>query len=270
MAVIVESGFPGTNYPLTHPRICWRNYTGTITSSSETSGYEDDLADVPQTYNAWKPLSVPADWTMDFGSIKEVSFIAIGAHTLGSDGATINIQYDSGGGTFATLIGPHTPSSDDAILFLISGTNADRVRVQITSASANPELGVIRIGQATEWPQMARWTGIPIDEALKVQYRTNRSVTGEWLGRTVLGQGLEFEVNLEHLSETWRTGEWAEFRDYLQTGDATFFIASRPVSPYLDEVAYVWPADNPQMDRAMSNKNISGSVTLSLQGYSRL
>jgi 2Fe-2S ferredoxin len=108
----------------------------------------------------------------------------------------------------------------------------------------------------------------PITEAEQFTYNVNVSATGEWLGRSVVAAGLEFSFQVEHVSETFADGEWALFLRHCNEGDATFYVAPKPVS-YPKEVAYAWPSDTVRANRAFPKKEISRTIELQCNGYKR-
>lgn len=136
----------------------------------------------------------------------------------------------------------------------------------INSADGNPTIATIAGGAVQEWPRKAVWTGTPITEGDRITFANNTSDTGVLVGRTVVSDGLEFQVTVNNLSETFRTGDFADFKAYANGEDALFFIAPRP-GDYPDEVAYAWATDVVRMTRDTPNNRVSGSVTLNLMGH---
>ncbi|HEV8036080.1 hypothetical protein, partial [Yoonia sp.] len=154
MSVIIESGFGGGTFGLDHPRLCWRRLAGTITASTEADGFSAAFAYAEEVVNAWKPTAVPADWTLTFATDQAVSYVGIGAHTLGTVGATVKVQVSDGLGGWDDISGSETsPTDDAALLFLFATKTVGAVRIVVTGAAA--EIGYILVGQATVFPQLA-------------------------------------------------------------------------------------------------------------------
>jgi hypothetical protein len=219
-----------------------------------------------RTDTAWRPTALPATWTLDYPSSRNVSFVGIAKHDLGTQNATIAIEYDVGG-VWTAFAGASalTPADDSPILLLAPVTAVDGVRVTISSADANPTISVIMVGVADEWPRPFVWTGQPITEGDRIQFENTVALTGNWLGRSVVSDGLQFEVTMNNVSETWRQGDFKAFKDYANGNDAAFFIALRP-SDYPNELAYAWAAGVVRAERSQPNNSISTSVTMTLQG----
>ena len=266
MSVVIEAGFTGVAQGLNNPRLCWRKVAGTVTASTEAEGFDAEFAYSEELVNAWKPTAIPADWTVTFDDDAEVSFIGIGAHTIGSSGATVKVQVADGLGGWDDIAGSEvSPSSDDALLFLFDAVEVGGVRVVLTGEIA--EIGYILTGQATEIPRLAQFTGLPITESQQVEYRDNTSMTGKPLGRTLQRDGLEFTVEIENLPETFRSTEWAAFREAMERGGRQFFFYAPKPDKYPDEVALAWQRQPAPFERAVPNKNISGAINMTCGGY---
>ena len=266
MSVVIQSGFVGIDEDLTYPRIGWNNISGTVTSTgTDADGFPAANARTNVTYTAWQSTTAGQEWRNTFASAQSVAYVGVAVHNAGTLGATITVRKLSGG-TWSDWTGSPSasPSNDDAILFLLSPESVDGIGIEVTGAAAR--IGVIRAGAIMEWPRRAQWTGLPITESQQLRYNFNESETGNWLGRTVVSSGNQFEVNIDNLSETYRTSAFADFAAHANTGDGPFFIAPRPLD-YPNEVAYAWPTETVRMSREIPNKLASGSVGLSLMGY---
>ena len=266
MSVVLQNGFIGIEQGLNNPRLCWRKVAGTVTASTEAEGFDAKFAYAEELVNAWRPTAVPADWTVTFADDAPVSYVGIGAHTIGSSGATVKAQVPDGSGGWNDVPGcVATPSDDAAILFLLSVQDVGAVRVVVSEAIA--EIGYILTGQATEIPRLAQFTGLPITESQQVEYRDNTSMTGKPLGRTLQRDGLEFTVEIENLPETFRATEWAAFRQAMERGGRQFFFYAPKPEKYPDEVALAWQRQPSPFERAIPNKNISGAINMTCGGY---
>ncbi len=111
MPVIIETGFSPSR-PLTHARIGHATITrtGTLVASGEQAGFEADSALNPLTYEAWKPDALPATWRIAEPAKVRVDYIAIAAHTLGSDGASVKPQWSDDDAAWNDIAGVVFPS----------------------------------------------------------------------------------------------------------------------------------------------------------------
>jgi len=268
MSVVIETGFAGNTYPLSHGRVCWEWYKdATPSATTSEAGFPAANAVPPRTDNAWRPTEVPATWTLTFAVAESpVSFVGIAKHDLGSLNATIAVEYDIGGvWTAFTGAGALQPEDDNPILLLVEEIDCDAVRVRITAADDNPTISVIMVGEADEWPRPFQWIGQPITEGDRIRFENTIAVTGNWLGRSIAAQGIQFSVTMNYVPETWRQTGFADFKTYANGIDAVFFIALRP-GTYPKEVAYAWATDVVTAERAMPNKKISTAVEMNCQG----
>lgn len=270
MSVYIQTGFTGLAYDLNHPRIAYRRRGATnAVASTEASGFAALNAANVRVDSAWRPTALPANWSIIFNTPRRLSYVGIAAHDLGAQNADISIQTTSdAGSTWDTVagLGNLTPADDSAILCLFEEETFDGYRVLINSADSEPTIASIAGGPVMEWPQKSVWTGTPITEGDRITFADNMSDTGLLVGRTVVSDGLEFQVQIDNLSEAFRTGDFAAFKAYANGEDALFFIATRS-EDYPNEVAYAWSSSLVRMSRDRPNKQISGSVTLDLMGY---
>ena len=267
MAVVIATGFTGTTYDLKHGRVCYDWFRdGTVTATTAASGFAAVNALPPRSDSAWRPTAIPATWTLTYPTARNVSFVGIAKHDLGTQNATIAIEYLVGADwTAFPGAGALAPADDTPILLLSALTEVDGVRMRITAADDEPTVSIIMVGLADEWPRPFVWPGQPITEGDRIGFENTIAVTGNWLGRSVVSDGLQFGVEMNHASELWRQTEFKAFKEYANGEGAAFFIALRPLD-YPDELAYAWATNVVTATRAMPNKRISTSVSMQLQG----
>lgn len=261
MTVVVAGAVPDLHLP----RVGWRSISGAITASSAAEGFEAPLGADPATYTAWRPTSAPATWEIDAGEPVTVDYCGVGAHDAGAQGASLAVEYWDG--TEWVEAASAAPADDSAVLFLFAPVSAERWRLVVTGAVAR--IGNVRFGAVTVLPRRSTFApALPITEAERLEYQTNVSATGEWLGRSVVSAGLEFAVAVEHMPEAFAAGEWAAFRRHANEGAGTFFIAPKPGS-YPSEVAYAWPLEPVRAERSVPVAGIARATELRCGGYRR-
>jgi hypothetical protein len=263
-ALLVDPGVAAP--PLSHPRIGWRALSGAVSASSEAPGFAADFAATPQTYTAWRPTGAASEsWAITLSGPDAADYCGIGAHNLGSLGASVAVeQWD---GAAWQPVASHAPADDSAILFLFERVSSSQFRIVVTGAAAPPRIGNVRFGIASPLPRKSTFApALPITEAEELSYNVNVSATGEWLGRSVVSAGLRFSVTVDHMPETYAAGEWAQFRRYCNEGEATFYVAPKPQA-YPAECAYAWPQATVRAERSIPNKGVSRTTTLELAAY---
>lgn len=237
MGVIFQSGYslPGGDQPLTHARIAhagnWHD-GGTITASTTDSDYFSDGPDTTTTYEKWKPTTLSATWENDLGSAKECNYCVIGAHTLGTNGNTLQIQYWNGSGWTGVI--PATAITDDMPIMAIFGAQTrQRWRIQVSNGTA-PTIGVIKFGKALQMERPLYGGHSPIDLARQTVLRSNRSSTGEILGWTKQKVTHNSTFDWSNLTASWVRTNWRPFQLAVET--SPIFIAWRPIT--FSEVAF--------------------------------
>lgn len=273
MSVFVEDRFKGIDFDLFTPRIGYQRLgQDNATASSETPGFAASNAANVRTDSAWRPTSLPgsaANWGILFGAATAVSYFGVAAHDLFTQNATVALEITvDAGSTWTAIAGLDAivPTENDPILFLFDEAEVDGIRLRIVSADDNPTIATMGTGPVMEWPRRAVWSGTPITEGDNITFNNNRSDTGNWLGRTRISDGLNFSIQIDNMSEAYRTSDFETFKRYANGENAAFWIASRPGN-YPDEISYAWTTELVRMTRNRPNAQVTGSVTLNCRGY---
>ncbi len=207
MSVLFEAGYilPGADLPLKHARMAhsgnW-HAGGTITSSTEATGFTDDAADNSLTYERWKPSALPGTWENDLGSAKLVDYCCIAAHTMGTNGNTLQVQYDStGGGVWVDVI--NQAIVDDSPIFAIFEPETfQKWRLRISGGTA-PEIGVVKFGAALQF-ERPFYTGFNITRMnRRTSVTGNLSEGGAFLGRSKINSSLASQYTWANLTYAW-------------------------------------------------------------------
>lgn len=271
MSMVIQTGFLGNTYDINNPRIGFDAHSATGTATSSATGADPDWVTDGETWTVWEGGNTSATLTITFPSSYATGYVGLAAHNLGSTGASVTLQTSTDGGSFTTPTGlsAHEPQDDSAIMWLFATTNLRAVRFVISGGSLAPQVAVAQAGEVLEVPQRSVFTELPISESEMVTYRHQQSVTGDVLGRAVLGSMLEFTLTINNLAETFRGAlgdiTWTGFRTHVKTV-GPFFIATKPLK-YPDDVAYARCKEHPKFERNRPNAKLSGSVSLECMGY---
>lgn len=263
MTVLLQAGYVagGSIEPLTHARIShsenWMLIDSTAASSTETD-FDADATANTMTYEKWKPTVTPAYIEHTALVNHNCDSCCIAAHDLGTQKASISIQYHNGS-TWISFVGPVTISSNNPIIALFNGTLATRWRVYIHSATAMPYIGVICFGTVTQMPRPLYGGHEPAILNRNAVYRTNRSESGELLGRSVIRRSLNASFTWSNIEADWVRTHWSSLQIGVES--EPFFIAWRP-DTFAVETAYVLsgPLSPP------SNQGVRDLMTLELSG----
>lgn len=231
MTVILQTGYslPSGDQPLTHARIAhdnnWLN-GGTITASGTATGFFAGGPTNGLTYEKWKSDALPATWEYDHGSAAECDYCVIGAHTLGTNGNTLQIQYWNGS-SWTGVIAATAITTNEPIMAIFAPQTWQRWRISITNGTA-PTIGVIKFGSALQMERPLYGGHAPIPFARQTILRSTKSETGEFLGRSKQRTYLNTSYEWQNLTSDWVRANWPSFQRAIE--ESPFFIAWRPAT----------------------------------------
>lgn len=237
MTTIIESGFLGNDYPLTHPRILWDNIgrrdTTIVTATSEADGFEAELAVADEDYCGWKPeTGAAATLTFTMGLPEYVSALGV-VGDFATANATITFQVHQPGGSWET-VGSIAPERDGPVLCLCERRACDYVRITVEGTDP-ATVYVFAAGDALELPVRSYAGHTPIDLSKSITFEENRSETGALLGRSYKYAMVETTFDLRHISEEWYREHFVPFAESAILHP--FFVAERP-DGYPDAMGY--------------------------------
>lgn len=249
MGVIFEPGYvlPQGDEPLTHARIA---HAGTWVDSwltSATSTANNFFVDGPNdslTYEYWSPTTLPATWNLISSSLlfpvtlREFTgdYCCIASHTLGTTGASLTIEYLNPAAMWMTIISDVTVSDDSPIFVIFKPVTAIGIRITVNGSTV-PRIGVIRFGRALQMPQPLYVGHTPLILSRQTTMRSNKSTTGEFLGRTRLRNARATEIGWTHLRADWVREYWSPFQFAMEQDP--FFLAWRPIT-FPGDVGYCY------------------------------
>ncbi len=258
--IVVESGFTGINWPLTHPRIGARPVSGDISASTSAAGFDAEFAADPDTGKWWRPTAVPATWAMEFPSA-QISYVGIAAHDMGTVGATVEVERWNGAAWITVVT--HAPADDRPIFCLLAPRDLDRIRLRFTGAV--PTIGIIYAGAVTEFPQKSTYVGsVTFDRAVQDEYSTPVSDGGQWLGRYVTRRSVPAKMEVSDLSEAWAAAVLDPL--LLDLRGRPVFIADRPFD-YPQSLVFAYTTGPVVPERTRANRSNSISVTFEVTGH---
>ncbi len=213
--------------------------SATVTASNEATGFEKENAYDKRTSTWWKP-GVIGTQTLQavFGSNQTVDFFGVIGHNLGTEGATIKLQYSTNsGGSWSDLFSV-TPT-DDKCIFRRTGASqsADYWRVEITNTTVDTLLAVAAFGQALTLPEGMRTGFKPPVLARKKKITNSKTDGGQFIGRSVISEGNETTVIQSLVTPAWVTSNWESLIDRIEV--APFFF-SWDYEDYQADAAYCW------------------------------
>jgi len=227
MTVLFSAAYalPGGDYPLKNARILHSSnwLAGTYTASTTGSGYFADAPKTSLTYERWAPTTIPAQSTITLAGATAVTCAAVAGHTLA--GSTVALQYWTGA-AWANIVAGKLITDNSPIMWIFPARTATIFRLNISASPGLPEIAVFKIGNPLQMPVSIFGGHGPIEYGRKTALRSNRSDTGEYLGRTKQRMALATDFAWQHLPRAWVTTNWKALQQAIEA--EPFFIAWRP------------------------------------------
>lgn len=255
MSVIIQSGYSPTP-ELTHARIGYESiaYGKTPTASSAASGYPAIAATYPTTYEYWQPNTVPATWAIDNAVPVACDFVGL----VGDfNGGTVDVQYSDDGSSWTTQVSGQITGR--VTMFLFESVTARYWRIQVTNQI--PSVSVVYIGKALAMQRRIYQGHSPLTLSRNTELTNNISEGGQYLGRSIVRQGVATDAAWSHLKADWYRSNFDPFVQSART--LPFFFAWRP-SQFPQELGFVWTDGDVQPTNSGPKDYMS--VSLNMRG----
>ena len=179
--------------------------------------------------------SATVDIDVSFTSAVALDTLCFFKTNLADVGATIELQYDNGGG-YVTAVSV-TPTDTKPVFKMFTEVSSDTWRIKITNATDVVSLGDVFIDKAIS-TQRGIWKGFnPPHLDRKVSYTNNESEGGLPLGRSKRVIGWDGNVNIEF--ETTATMR-STLLPFIVSAEDNPFYFSWNYDDYPDEAVYAW------------------------------
>ena len=261
---------PDIEAPVWHTRILSDNIArdGSVSASSNDSAEGHINAPASdQTFEWWRPNSMPAWWAVDAGGSVDVDCVGIAVHDMPWNGATAQVQYSNNGSSWNDIDGAFiAPANESPIMILFKKQSARYWRVRFAGDFAlPPRVGVIHIGKAIAMPRPVQWMGhTPGTLNANTIKRASQSERGQRLGTTVIRIGFDAAFTVDNLDEDWVRGYFAKFM--RQARRYGYFIAWRPTQ-FPREVLYGWADDDIVPENAQGGTTRLMSVSWDMMAH---
>lgn len=213
------------------------------------------------TYERWQPSSMPGWWEYSHSGAAECDNCCIAAHTMGSNGNSLRVQYYNGS-AWIDLIA-NTPIEDDSpIMVFFQPQTRSRWRIYVSGGTV-PEIRVVKFGKALQLGRPIYGGHTPLPLARQTMLRSNYSETGEYLGRTVQRTYQSSSFSWRHLSSYWVRANWPTLQRAIEA--EPFFIAWRPVK--FGDVGFCQVDEVPVATNMGIADLMEASMTVRARGY---
>lgn len=232
------TGFSRYEAANSQPMVAYRNLLaeGTITNALLPSGAPRADAVTEDTTEYWAPTaSDTLRATLAGAETADICFIA--AHTLGSAGRTLSVQYFNGS-TWQT-IGTVAPADNAPFMVVFPSQLATGFGI---SVSGSCQIGVAWIGPRLIIPGGVVPDYAPVWAAHRVEKYPGVTRRGHFRGQRIERTGARLSAQMMPIDHDFALNDMADFRTHYNEGRA-FVWASAP-RLFTDDAAYCWAPDD--------------------------
>ena len=222
------------------PCVLWRNLLteGTVANSTLPTTAPRANGITESTFDYWQPTAVPDTLDVSLAGLVSADCCVIAAHTIGSAGASVAVEYYNGSSW--VTINTVTPTDNDTIMIVWPSILATGWRIQLTGAVA--QIGVVMIGSRLVIPGGVVPGYSPAWASKLVTKFAGVSRRGQFFGQRTERAGARLSPQFMPIPYAYARDTMALFRARYNNGNA-FAWASAP-SVFPEDVAYCWAADN--------------------------
>lgn len=175
---------------------------GTVVASSEDADFPVENAFDWRTSDFFKPAaSGTINITLTLSGADSADYFAFYGHDLYDHGGTIKLQYHNGS-TYVDCFAAITPTDNTPRVVTFSSLSATLWRVVITCTTVC-SIAVISFGSKLQLERgmYLNWTPPRFGRATRVI--DSASDGGEFLGRSIISNGVRTAIQLNHASDAW-------------------------------------------------------------------
>ncbi len=215
--------------------------SGTVTVSSEATGFEKENAQSWKTSTWWSPAnSLGSFYYVDMGAAVFVDCWGVAGHDIATKGTNIIVQSSSTGswsGEQLDLDVLITPTEDATIFRKRAGVNARYFRFSVNNSAIGdaPFIANFFLGEALQLERGQPTGFAPANLDRERNIYNNMSQGGNFLGRAIQYKGSNIEIQQKMITRTWIDANWSALADHVELYPF-YFIWDSENQP--DEAAY--------------------------------
>lgn len=227
---------------ITNARLGYRNLFSdsgaTVTSSSETAGFEAANAYDLKQYDWWKPTASGTEWLRaSFASAKQADYMAVWGHNLHEVGGSVKPQYSTDGVAWNDASIAYSAVSGRTLYIGFDLQTAAHWRCLAVTTTGQAIIAGIQIGETLSLPGM-RAGFSPATLSPLITSKTAMSELGINLGVSILRSGIKGQISLNNLEPTWVRSDLVPCIEHLSSGKPAVF--SWDYASHNDEAALIW------------------------------
>lgn len=235
----------------------------TTAAASGTTTFDAANAVDGLTYDYWQASAGGAQWLkIALTASAPVDFLGLAAHDLGSRAASVLFEGSLDDATWVTLLAAFTPPNDKPLLKLLPAVVSYRYyRVTFTPGNGVQKIGALMLGRATPMQRGVRVGHKPAPFARKVEFTTNHTESGNFVGRSILRVSNDIDIQLSSITDAWYREKFEPFALKAET-KPWFFMWDKWRRP--DEVFFGYATERPIPS---NDKTTFMQVSLSARGF---
>lgn len=241
--IVTASTAPAYIEANAQPCVFYRNLlaVGTVANSGLPTATPRLNAYAGDTDTYWQPASVPDTLRATFGAAETADGAFFAAHTLGTAGATLTVQYFDGSvwQTQAT----YAPTTNQPFGFIWPARSATGWGLQISTAVA--QIGVGWIGPRLVIPGGVKPDYEPIWAAREIVKAEGTTRRGHFQGQAIERAGARLNPSLMDVPIAFARDDMAAFRTVYNEGNPFIWASAPGVFP--TDAAYCWAPSNARL-----------------------
>jgi len=212
---------------------------GTVTVSSEATGFEKENAQSWKTSSWWKANAAGTVYFyVDMGAAVNVDCWGFVGSDLADNSGTIKPEYSATGawaGEENDLDSLHTPTENISVFKKVTNRNVRYFRFEISSTGAASFFANLYLGvaQSLSGGMPSPFSPANLNRDRKIM--NNISEGGQFLGRTTRYNGSKVMIDQKVITRAWVDANWTTLADHIEMYP---FYFAWDTTNFADEAAY--------------------------------
>lgn len=230
-----------------------------IVADTQEANYPASNLANPATHLEWRAEDDSEQYiTITTNEVDPIDYVGIARHNLGT--AEIVVSVEANIESIWTEIVEETMLPDDTPAVLrFAAESYSQVRIRLQTGSDAARIAVVYCGKLLDLERKVYVGHTPLPYARKISMSSNRSVSGNFLGRIILGEGRESTVPFSLFTPEWCRENLDPFLEAAE--EIPFFFAWRP-GTYPREVGFCDLMDDPMPSPAGPSNLIAFDLKL--------
>lgn len=196
-----------------------------VADTQEANFPASNLAN-PATHLEWRAADDSEQYiTITTNEVDPIDYVGIARHNLGTAEIPVSIEANIDA-VWTEIVEEVMLPNDEPVMFRFDAASYSQVRIRLQAGSDSARAAVVYVGKLLDLERKVYVGHTPLTDARKIDVVSNRSVSGNFLGRIVLGEGRESTIPLSLFTPAWYRANMREFLEAAQ--EIPFFFAWRP------------------------------------------